>query len=274
MATRQPSRVDRSDLHDAFPEASCGTAVLLLAGSSGRIEVDRAELLARHGARTRAIRWFGGHGQRPAPHEVPVETFIDELELLRTEADRVAVFGTSFGAEAALVTATLRPVDAVVAVAPSSVIWSGTDGSAWSSHWTHRGTPLPSVPFDPSWTPTTDPPEYRPLYEASLDRAPDLAEAAAIRVDRITGSVLLIVGGDDRVWPSDRFAAEIAGRRTANGQETVIVQHDDAGHRMVLPGEPPAAGGVRMGRGGTPSADAALGALAWPQIVRALGLRG
>ncbi|MCK8467049.1 alpha/beta fold hydrolase [Microbacterium sp. KSW4-16] len=274
MTTKLPrTSIDPADRHDAFPEAPCGTAVLLLAGSSGRVEAQRADLLARHGARVRAIRWFGGTGQRPAPHEVPIEIFVDQLDLLRRDADRVAIFGTSFGAEAALVTASLHPVDATVAVAPSSVVWSGIVDGNWSSHWSLRGTPLPSVGFDPSWSPTTEPPEYRSLYESSLARDPDLTRAAEIRVEGITGPVILVAGGDDRVWPSDRFAAEIQRRRSLHARETTLVTHPEAGHRITLPGETAVHGGVTMGRGGTPSADAALGADAWTAIARALDLR-
>jgi len=270
---RSRTSIDRADSSDAFPEVACGTAVLLLAGSSGRVETERAELLARHGARVRAIRWFGGIGQRPAPHEVPIEMFIDQLDLLRLEADRVAIFGTSFGAEAALVTASLHPVDATIAVAPSSVVWAGIADENWSSHWTHRGAPLPAVTFDPTWSPSTEPPEYRSLYESNLARDPEGAAAAAIHAEDIAGVVVLVAGGDDRVWPSDRFAAEIAERRRVHGREATVVTHPAAGHRMVLPSESVAVGGVTMARGGSPSADAALGALAWPQIVHALGLR-
>ena len=264
--------VSSPDLHDAYPERPCGTAVLILAGSSGRVENGRAELFARHGARARAIRWFGGVDQRPAPHEVPIELFAAQLELLRKDHDRIAVLGTSFGAEAALVTASLFPVDITVAIAPSSVIWSGNDGAGWSSHWTHRGAPLPAVRFDADWTPSTEPPEYRSLYETSLELDGERTAAATIAVERIPGRVILVAGGDDRVWPSDGFAAAIARRRREHGRETTVVTHPSAGHRVVLPGEPAPTGGVRMARGGTESADAELGALAWPEIAQALRL--
>ena len=273
MTPRRHASVPHADRHDAFPEVPCGTAVLLLTGSSGRVEAGRAQMLARHGARVRAIRWFGGSGQRPAPHEVPIETFIDQVELLRRDSDRVAIFGTSFGAEAALVTASLHPIDATVAVAPSSVVWAGNSEGAWSSHWTHRGTPMPFVPFAPSWVPSTDPPEYRALYESSVDSDPSAAAAAAIRSEDIDGVVVLIAGGDDRVWPSTRFARELVERRTARGLETTMITHPGAGHRLLLPGESVVTGGVTMARGGSPAADAELGALAWPQIVHALDLR-
>lgn len=267
-----PSPIVSDDAYDALPEHPCGTAVLLLAGSSGRLESARADLLSRRGARARAIRWFGGVGQRPTAHEVPIELFIDQIELLRRDHDRVAIFGTSFGAEAALVTATTVEVDATVAVSPSSVVWSGLAEGRWSSHWTLGGSPLPSVAFDPAWTPTTDPPEYLSLYSSSLGLDPALTEVASIPVERLSGDLLLIAGGDDRVWPSAAFATAIAERRRAHGSRTTVVLHPDAGHRLLLPGEIPAAGGVNMARGGTPSADAELGMRAWPEISRILDL--
>lgn len=160
---------------------------------------------------------------------MPIELFTDQLDLLRHDADRIAIFGTSFGAEAALVTASLHPVDVTVAVAPSSVVWAGFADGDWSSHWTWQGARLPAVPFDSSWSPSTEPPEYRSLYQSSLDRAPDATAAATILSESIRGVVVLIAGGDDRVWPSDRFAAEIVERRRANGRETTLITHSPPG---------------------------------------------
>lgn len=259
------------DRHDAAPAAPNGTAVLLLAGSSGRVEHERADLLASTGARVRAMRWFGGAGQRPAPHEVPLELFAEQIEILRRDADRVVLFGTSFGAEAALVAASAYAVDAVIAVAPSSVVWAGSDGSGWSSHWTLHGAALPYVQFDGGWTADADPPAFRTLYAASADLDSTVTAAARIPVERIAGEVLLIVGGDDQAWPSDTFAAEIARTRTVHGLTTTVISEQDAGHRLLLPGETPAVGGMSMRRGGSAEADAALGARAWPEIVRIVG---
>lgn len=257
------ARVDEADRHVSVPSRPTGAGVVVLAGSSGRIESDRADLFARHGVRAHAIRWFGGEGQRPVPHEVPLELFLDEVALLRETCDRVAVLGTSFGAEAALLTATRTPLDAVIAIAPTSVVWPGILNGVWSSHWTERGAPLPWVPFVDDWAAATDPPEFRGLYEASVDRHPAEAQAAAIPVERIAGDVLLVVGEDDRVWPSARFADEIAARRAASGLTTDVLRHPLAGHRVPLPGEDVLSGGTRMARGGTPEADAELGAAAW-----------
>lgn len=264
--------------HLVRPSLDCGTAVLVLAGSSGALETDRCDVLAAHGATALTIRWFGGPGQQPGAFEVPVETFtaaLDRLAALAPDADRLAVVGSSFGAEAALVTASLDPrVDAVVALAPSSVVWAGVDERGrQTSHWTHRGRPLPFAPFDDSWTADTDPPSYRRLYEQSLRRHAEEAAAAAIAVERIVGDVVLVAGEDDQVWPAADFARAVAGRRASHGLTTALVVHPDAGHRVVLPGETPVERGRAMARGGSPEADAALGRQAWPHVVRALHLR-
>ena len=96
---------------------------------------------------------------------------------------------------------------------------------------------------------------------------------AAIPVERITGTLLLVAGGDDLVWPSVRFSEQIAERRREHGLTTDVVSHPHAGPRVTLPGETPLVSGMTMARGGTPEADAALGTAAWPAIARALQVR-
>lgn len=255
------------------PDLPSGTAVLVLAGSSGRVETARAELLARSGAVAESIRWFGGPGQQPGPWEVPVELFQERVAELRTVADRVMILGTSFGAEAALITAAhTREVDAVIAFAPTDVVWAGLrPEGGQTSHWTLAGAPLPYLPFVEDWRPDTDPLAYHDLYRISWERAePERRTAATIPVERIP-HLLLVAGGDDRVWPSTDHAARIAERRRTAGLETMIISTPDAGHRTILPGEPIATGGQAMARGGTPEADAALGEQAWPKIIDLLG---
>lgn len=253
------------------PAEPNGTGVLVLAGSRGASDEDRAQLIARTGAVSETIRWFGGQDQQPGPWLVPLETFAARIEALRRSCDRVVLVGTSFGAEAALTTAAHLPgVDAVVALAPSDVVWAGIrpDGSQ-TSHWTLDGVPLPFVPFLESWTPRDDPPAFVDLYARSRDDAPSACEAARIPSERIP-SVLLVTGGDDEVWPSERHAREIEQRRSAHGLLTRWVHLPEAGHRALLPGEDPPTSGVRMRRGGSLAADRALGERAWPEIRRIL----
>ncbi|MFB7798883.1 acyl-CoA thioester hydrolase/BAAT C-terminal domain-containing protein [Isoptericola sp. NPDC056134] len=90
-----------------LPRRPVGTGALVLAGSSGRVDEGRARLLAGRGVLAESVRWFGGPGQPAGPWDVPVETFVRRVEALAAECDRVVLVGTSFGAEAALVTGAL-----------------------------------------------------------------------------------------------------------------------------------------------------------------------
>ncbi len=254
------------------PAAGAATGVLVLAGSSGRIDLQRARLIAETGAVAESVQWFAGPGQPVGPTEIPLELFAARIEALRRETDRQVIVGTSFGAEAALATAALAcRVDAVVAFAPSDVVWAGVrpDGSQ-TSHWSLDGRALAFVPLDQQWAPSTDPPEYRGLYQASRRKAPDAAEAACIPVERLP-ELVLVVGGDDRVWPSDEHAEAIQLRRRRAGLDTQIASAARAGHRAILPGEEPVTAGVRMARGGTPHADSELGRQAAEAMRRLIG---
>ena len=253
------------------PDTPTGVGVLVLAGSSGRVDGDRARVLAGHGVMAESVRWFGGAGQHDGPWEIPLELFLGRIEALRRECDRVVVVGTSFGAEAALLAGALSDrVAAVAAFAPSDVVWAGvTREGRVTSHWTCDGRPLPFVPFDETWEAAGDPPAYVGLYRASRERFADRVAAATIAVERIP-EVMLVAGGDDRVWPAREHAELIRQRRRAHGLLTTVVTDDEAGHRTILPGEPVVTGGMRLSRGGTETADRRLGAAAWPALLRLL----
>lgn len=248
-----------------------GTGALVLAGSSGRVDVSRARLLAESGVLAESVRWFGGPGQHDGPWEIPLEGFLDRVAALRENCDRVLVLGTSFGAEAALLTGALsEDVAAVVAFAPSDVVWAGvTSDGRVTSHWTHGGKPLPFVPFDPDWTPDTDPPAFRDLYLRSRARHADRVAAATIPVERID-ELVLVAGGDDQVWPALDHAEAIRERRAAAALVTTVVTEPEAGHRAVLPGEPVVSAGQHMRRGGSEETDRRLGEAAWDEIRRLL----
>ncbi|WP_405062051.1 hypothetical protein OG474_10420 [Kribbella sp. NBC_01505] len=235
------------------------TGVLLLHGSSGTPDLDRARLLEAEGYDVLAPAW-------PVQAEVALEAFpLDELE---DRNERIVVMGSSWGAEAALLLGALdERVAAVVAFAPSAYVWGRVeeDGTQRSA-WTWRGVPVPFVPYAADWQPDEDPPSYTPMYEHSLRTAPE-ADSARIPVEQIR-QLLLIAGGDDKVWPSVDFADEIVRRRGA--LPTRLVVGRAAGHRVVLPGETPKTAGQQMARGGTEAADRELGDRAWPEILTIL----
>jgi dienelactone hydrolase len=265
------------------PDAPVGVGVLVLLGSSGRMDVDRARLLARHGAHAMAVRWFGGEGQAPGVCEIPLEVFTRALDRLEEEpgVERLAVIGLSKGAEAATLLACVDDrLDLTVAMSPTSVVWAnvgpGLDGrtTPYRSSWTWRGEPLPFVTYDETWKPeeAEGPITYRTLYEQSIGADTAAAEAAAIPVEEIRGDLLIAAGERDALWPSSDFARALADRRMKADRQVEVIFNVDAGHTPLFPGQDPQPPSDRIKRGGSPEADAALGSELWNAIVHRLNL--
>jgi uncharacterized protein len=264
-----------------MPEAANDLGVVVLAGSSGRVDVTRARLFAAQNAVTLALRWFGGEGQVPGICEVPLETFRFATDrLVKEGCKRIVYVGTSKGAEAALLTAIDDArIDFVVAVSPSSVVWAnigvGRDGVEWPqrSSWTRKGAPLPFIAYDVAHQPSQRDglTSYRSRHERSLATyATDLVKAA-IPVEKARAQILLVAGGDDALWPSDTFAKSISDRLEAAGKKAVLVYHPDAGHRVLLPGETTPRSTLHA-HGGNDIADLELGTAAWNAILKLLNL--
>lgn len=263
------------------PVEGSTVGVLVLAGSSGRIDADRCRVLARAGMTAVSIRWFGGDGQPAGICEIPLETFVAAIDLLQARGStRVGVLGVSKGAEAALLVAVRDPrVDAVVALAPTSVVWAnvgpGLDGVTrpYRSSWTWKDEPVPFVPYDEDSIPVEaegEPTACRPVYEQSRQTFAVAARSAVIPIERSAAEIVIVAGGDDQMWPSLDFAQELAARRVSAGRPARLVTSPDAGHRLRLPGEKPAGHSDLFHYGGTAETDAALGAKAWPDIVAVL----
>lgn len=254
--------------HDGIVvEGGSAVGVLVLSGSSGRVEVDRCRLLAAEGMTALSYRWFA-----EAVDMVALESFEDALSMLHERCDRLAVVGTSRGAEAALLLGSLHPdIDAVVAMSPSDVVWAAlSEDRPQRSSWTLAGEPLPFVPYDDSFVAEADPPAYVEMYCQALERFADRVPAARIPVERIAGRVVLAAGEDDELWPSTLFADFVRRRRAVAGLPTEVVTHPGAGHRVILPGEPVPPPNPHRAFGGSAQADAELGARLWPVLVAAL----
>jgi hypothetical protein len=269
----------------AAPARGSHIGVLVLAGSSGRVERERVRILAQQGMAALSIRWFGGPGQSPGICEIPLEIFTTAIDFLQGNgAERIGILGASKGAEAALLTAVHDPrVDVVVALSPTSRVWCnvgpGRDGAhhPYRSSWTWREQALPFVPMDDAWTPAepgSGPVAIRGWYELSERTFAHLLAPAEIPVDKARADLLLVAGGDDAMWPSLPFAEQLARRRRSAGSTVRVIARHDAGHRPRLPGESPAPASPRFQYGGTHEADVLLGADAWPHILDKLRSRG
>jgi pimeloyl-ACP methyl ester carboxylesterase len=199
---------------------------------------------------------------------------------VRTTDGRVGVVGASKGAELGLLAAATFPelVGPVVGYTPSSVVWMGLDFATpgrFCSTWSYKGASLPFLPFPRDVAPAQSARgiSMLPITERGLDDR-EAVERAAIPIERATGPLLLVSGGDDRVWSATRMCEMMVNRMAAHGRSADVVHHHypKAGH-MLFPYTrptdvpfPP----FPMELGGTPEADADAHASAWPAVVRHL----
>jgi uncharacterized protein len=254
------------------PSRSNGWGVLVLHGSSGRLDIQSARLLANAGATAFAQQWFGQPGLPVAIRDVPLELFFEGVDLLESKGcSRIAVLGRSRGAEAALLLAVYdKRVKAVFALSPSSVAWAGT-GLDGGPSWTFGAEAIPYVSYDLSWWNESRQGliEYREYHERSLRIDPQVTARAHIPVERTQAGIVLVAGEADALWPSDAFAQSIAQRLRDHGRTCDLLLHPEAGHRVLLPGEVRPRSQLHA-HGGSDRADAELGAVAWEAIVKCM----
>ena len=262
------------------PDAPSGLGVLVLAGSSGRVDVARAKLFADRGAVTLAQRWFGGPGQSPGICMIPLEIFGRAIDRLVAEGcERILMLGTSKGAEATLLTAVNDPrVGIAVALSPTSHVWAasgiGLEGVSWfaRSSWTRNGQELPFMAMDPRWRPAEpEQPRFRSFFEQSLKTFAEDLPAAEILVERSQAEFVFVAGGDDAIWPSVAFAETLGERLTRASRRSRVLTHPEAGHRVIFPGEPVLPEPAERAWGGSVDADRELGAMAWTAIADLAG---
>lgn len=266
-------------------------AVIVLGGSEGgvRSASEIAQRLAAHGYAALALPYFSpdvpGQGQREFK-ELPasfVDIPIDRLNAVRAwlgrqddiDGKRIALYGYSKGAEFALLAATkLGWPGAVVAVAPSDVVWQGWNaaapGAEQRSSFSFAGVPLPFVPYgdftaEMAGFRTGADVRYRRPFEQGRAAHPEAASAARIRVEDIQAPVLVAGADDDQMWDSGTMTRAIAVRRRAAGLETVALTFPDGGHMLNGTGLEPT-GGYNAGPfkvGGTPEGSAHSQAEVW-----------
>ncbi|WP_440990931.1 acyl-CoA thioesterase/bile acid-CoA:amino acid N-acyltransferase family protein [Haloarchaeobius baliensis] len=265
--------------------------VLLLAGGGGDPPWRVATVLAGEGYAVLALAYCGVEvdGRPNALEEIRMEYFEGALDWLSNQdAVRPPPFGCvgwSRGANAGLLLAAQNPeVGAVVAYAPSSVVFQGIpDGwGSVGSPWASGGTPVPYVPytFGKAFVPgalgryvSRSELQLAPIYERSLEQADDeRVERARIPVERIAGPVLVISGTDDRLWPSARFGRELDARLDAHDFEYAHEHrcYEGAGHVVTIPNDVTIhdvgdiVPGLPLTGGGTPKANAEAARSSWP----------
>ncbi|WP_422086189.1 acyl-CoA thioesterase/bile acid-CoA:amino acid N-acyltransferase family protein [Variovorax sp.] len=233
-------------------------ALLVLGGSGGGIEwsQETAALMASHGYLSLALAYFAAEGLPPTLDRIPLEYFGTALQWLAAQptaaADRIGVIGASRGGELALLLGASYPViRTVVAYVPSGIVHGAYPENGFSA-WTLGGKEIP------------------------FSESSSAEERAGIAVERINGSVLMISGIDDQLWPSTELT-DIAVRRFQRNNFPHRVEHlryKSAGHSIGWPNGPTTTlhfrhpvSGEEMNAGGTPEGTARARSDSWARML-------
>lgn len=262
--------------------------VIILGGSEGGDSAGRRfglKLAARGFA---AVSYPYYSPNTPRGQEVPslpkdfIDIPIDGLDALyqtlaaRTDIDsqHIALMGGSKGAEMALLSASLLPwVKAVVAIAPSDLVWEGFAmdrllEAGGHGSFSYKGKPLPFTPnagLDKAFATTQ--PVLGHLYIEGRKTYPERAKTARIAVENFKGKLLLIAGGDDQMWPALEMANNIVTTRKAAGLETELLSFPKAGHLVGGDGYSPNDYHTPFAMGGNAKEDGQAQTIAWPATV-------
>jgi dienelactone hydrolase len=271
--------------------------VIVLSGSGGGFDIDKAAVLSRHGFVTLALSYFGVPPLPSWLHRIPLEYFEAALDCLAAQpeidANRIGMFGISRGAEAAMLAAVQYPrIRAVVGWAPSSTVWAaGGEDKATREVipcWTWRGEPLPFAPLPLKrfmWQSAFPvavmkrPVMFVNLFRAAL-RNRAAVERAAIPVEKIGGPVFLVSGGDDHLWPAGEMAEALVTRAKRHKFPHAIehLHFPRAGHMLRYPHLPTTSRfsrnkhlrGARFSFGGDAAADAEAQWKGWQRSIEFL----
>ena len=209
---------------DEYP----GKVLICFTGSDGRFEMARmlAQVFQSHGLTTLALAYVMEEGLPDQFYHVPIDTLEAAAKRLHDMGyEKVGLWGISKGAELALTAGSLLPgsVNAVVAVAPMSLACQGFSkkrgmsimpGSSWNFH----GEEVPYSSFGFEKAPIGQvlrkslAARELTMYDLYIPLVENPNPAAVIRVENITGPVLLISSKMDTMWPSESAAGKIMER--------------------------------------------------------------
>lgn len=265
--------------------------LLVVGGSEGGLVESQAALLASRGYAALALAYFGLDGLPQSLCEIPIAYFGTAIDWMRrhpaVDTDRMGVVGWSKGGELALLLgATYPEIRAVVGYVPSGIVFFGL-GRDWRrfrrSSWSLAGRPIAFARMRIGTASIREMIRRGPVSVAVFYREALRDKAAvarsAIQVEKIQGPVLLVSGGDDRVWPSAELAQMAIARlaRHDHPYPFVHLTYEGAGHLIGRPYMPamvvsptPFLFGRRMAFGGDPRLNAEAARDSWPKTLRFL----
>jgi uncharacterized protein len=218
-------------------------ALIVMSGSDGGINV-ATQLgvgFTKNGYAVLSLAYFMEQGLPQTLENVPLEYFDKAVEWLKkqpgVDAKAIGAIGGSRGSEAVLLLGSRnKDVRAVLAFAPSGVMWQGLDFADIvnaDAAWTVNGKGLPFITPDQTAYRSNAP--MKPMFSNALANA-DKRPETQIPVEQINGPILLISGGDDQLWPSADMAQRIVNRLKDKGfrHEVTSLVYEGAGHLVFM----------------------------------------
>lgn len=240
---------------DSYP----GKMLICFSGSDGRYELSRmlAAVFQGQGLTALALAYVMEEGLPTQFYHVPLDPLEAAARRLHEMGyEKVGLWGISKGAELALTAGSLLPglINGVAAVAPMNTVCQGfakekgirlMPGSAWSFH----GEEVPYSSFQVEKFPLGQvlrkslKAREITMFDLYIPLVKNPNPAAVIRVEEITGPILLISSKMDTMWPSEPAAEQIMERLRAK-EFSYPYQHlcYDYGSHLFVPM------GLRMAR--------------------------
>lgn len=193
-------------------------------GSEGGNSMNKAHNVAERtlyqnaGYAVLALAYFGEDGIPSALDRISLNGVYQAIQEARTQpgidAGCVIVAGGSKGAELALLLAATYPdIQAVLAFAPSDVVYSSpsfwTDGH--TSSWMLNNQQVPAIPLSTNVLPAILLGDFRRAHQIARQDAEN-AERSRIPVEKIRGPVFLASGELDQIWPSMEMSDAIVNK--------------------------------------------------------------
>lgn len=145
-------------------------------------------------------------------HKAVMEASLDP----KINENCVAVMGVSRGGELALLLGSYySEYKSVVAIVPGSAVFAAINDAMTTPGFSYNGESLPFVPVPWSATPELLSGDHRGAFEKMMINEEAMAKAA-IKVENISGPILLMSGTTDEEWPSMEMSDAIMQRLKSN----------------------------------------------------------
>lgn len=225
------------DLKLHYPKNTNKDLIIMFLGGSGLGGIPQIydyKKFTSAGYMSIAVSYYGSENTNQYLKMVPLEYFENVINYIyslpEAQNKKLIVIGTSRGGELALLIASKYPqIKGVIANVPSPFVFSGIHPEEIKlSAWSYNGKALDFIR-----------PQSREELLNWLEPSNSNYEKitkATIRVHDINGSILLLSGKMDRVWPSEQMCIYIEHLLKTNNfkHNYMHKSYEDAGHTFAL----------------------------------------